>query len=77
MIFEARADIAKFDNYNTVKARLGFTKSQIAAVNRGIKSIQAKVKNDIELSAREEQKLQEARDRKQAIYEKALKILDR
>jgi hypothetical protein len=77
MIFEARRDIKNYENYNKVKARVGFTKSQIAAVNRGIKSIQAKVKEDIELSAREEKKLQDARDRKQAIYNKALEILDR
>jgi hypothetical protein len=77
MIFEARKDIKKFGNFNTVKARLGSTKSRINIVNRRLKPIELKQKNDIELTAREEQLLIKLRQDKKLIYERALEILER
>jgi hypothetical protein len=77
MIFEARRDIRNYKGFNRIKSRLGFTKSQIAVVNRKLKPLELKVKEGKALSTGEQKQIQQLRDRKQAIYQQSLKVLKR
>jgi len=77
LIFEARRDIKEYDGFNRKKARIGVTKNLIRLQNNKIKSIKAKMQKDIDLTEREEQLLREVNEKKQAIYSKAMTILNR
>jgi len=77
MVRDAKQEIKDFPNYNKIKARIGFTKSQIAIQNNKIKRIVAKQKEDIELTPKEQQKLDDVMLRKREIYSKAMEVLGR
>jgi hypothetical protein len=77
MIFEARKDIRDYDGFNKKKARIGSTKRLIAVQNNRIKDIKVKQKEGIALTDKEEKRLRETNEKKQAIWEKAMKILNR
>jgi hypothetical protein len=77
MILLARRAIKEYPNFNKIKSRIGMTKAQVEIQNRKIKSIKAKQKEDIDLTAQEQLKLNEVMVRKREIYSKAMKVLGR
>jgi len=77
MIAAAKEDIKNYDNYNRTKSRLGFTKTQIAFVNKKLRPLELKVKEGIELTDREEKERLQLKRRRDEIYQKAIQVLGR
>jgi hypothetical protein len=76
-IREAKAEIREDRSFNKTKARIGFTRTQLAFWNRKEKPLKLKEKEGVELSDKEAKQLRTIRAKKRQIYERAVKLIDK
>jgi hypothetical protein len=77
MILEARKDIKRYDGFNKKKARIGFAKMQLRPLNKEIKKLQAIAETDKGLTDSQERKLQRKKEKKEKVYQKFVKVMER
>jgi hypothetical protein len=77
MILEARKDIKRYDGFNKKKARIGFAKMQLRPLNKEIKKLQAIAETDKGLTDRQELKLKKKKEKKEQVYQKFVKVIER
>jgi hypothetical protein len=78
MIVEARKDIKRYDGFNKKKSRIGLTRAQLRPINREIKKLELKAETtDKGLTTREEQKLVKLKAKRDKVYAKFLKVIER
>jgi hypothetical protein len=77
MILEARKDIKRYDDFNKKKARIGFAKMQLRPLNKEIKYLEALAETDKGLTDRQEQKLRKKKEKKEQVYQKFVKVIER
>jgi hypothetical protein len=76
MIVEARKDIRRYDGFNRKKSRIGFTRAQLRPINKEIKRLQL-IAETRDLTGREEQKLRKQKAKRDKVYAKFLKVIER
>jgi len=76
MIVEARKDIKRYEGFNRKKSRIGFTKVQLRQPNKDIKRLNL-IAETRELTTSEQRKLDRAKAKRDKIYSKFLKVIER
>jgi hypothetical protein len=77
VVYDARADIRQYENYNRIKSRIGYTKAQLRSINRSIRILETKLEKLGMLKPAEEAKLQRLKQKRMAIYRKFEKVMKR
>jgi hypothetical protein len=77
LILDARRDIKDYDDYNRIKARLGFTKARLRPVNKKIRELEVKRDKGKGLTPSEIRRLRKLNERKAEIYGKFAQVLER
>jgi hypothetical protein len=76
MIIEARKDIKRYDGFNKKKSRIGFAKRELRPINKEIKRLEA-VAETRDLRTWEERKLQKQKEKRDKVYQKFVKVIER
>jgi len=76
MIREAQKDIRAYKGFNKAKSRVNFARKQLSAVNKSIKALEAK-QEEGRFTKTDERRLAVLELRRQKIYDKFNKVIDR